>query len=215
MWNVSSEAGPIQRIQEFLAMKPPRWLLMCVVVVGACRRQDVAVKETTMPTDDSMFSQVQLNVNSRNPCSPAKPSPTWHGVLINAPRQVRFRPGNVVGETKAFAAIPICGVNNIHLGDDNLTDEPLTLVAVDKQTGHVYSGAVYVLDPSPVAPLPPDVAEKMRPEKIPGQYAGRYFNPNLADFVPLPQKSATYDVHVQFRGLKSNTVSLELIREVP
>lgn len=207
---------PLER--NALAMLNGHWMrsfVWVVLAIGACRRQEVAARETSMPTDESIFSKVQLNVNSRNPCSPAKPSATWHGVLINAPRHVRFRPGDAVGETKAFAAIPICGLSNIHLGDDNLTDEPLTLYAVDKKSGQVYSGAVYVLDPSPVAPLPSDVADKAHSEKLPGQYAGRYFNPNLADFVALPQKSATYDVHVQFRGLKSNTVSIELIREVP
>lgn len=168
-----------------------------------------------MAQDDSRFSQVPLNVDEQNPCSPPEPSPTFHGVVINAPKQVRFRPGDKIGETGAFAAIPICGVYSIDMGSETTTSEPLTLYALEKGGGNVYSGEVVSLDPSPRMPLPPGVAEKLAPKKEPGLFVGGYFNPNLADFVRLPQRSGTYDVHVQLRGLKSNTVSIELIRQSP
>jgi hypothetical protein len=188
-------------------------LLIAMFAIAGCRRQEARAKETLMARpDDSIFAQVQLNVNDRNPCSPAKPAAAWHGVLINAPRQVQSQPGKTADGT--LATIPICGTYSLDLGRDT-TEEPLTLYAVDKESGHVYSGEVIEVDRSPEAPLPPDLAAASVPRKVPGQFMGGYFKPNLAEYVRLPRRAAVYDVHVQMSGMKSNTVSIQLVLEKP
>lgn len=199
---------PLSQFQRF-SMCPRSIFVICLIMIAGCRRQEAGTRETLMASrDDSMFAQVKINVNDRNPCSPAKPVGGWHGVLINAPRQVRFKPGKAADG--AFATIPICGTYSLDLGKDS-PEEPLTLYAFDKETGHLYAGEVIEADRSPKAPLPPDLAAASVPRKVPGQFMGGYFNPNLAEHARLPQRAAVYDVYVQMNGLKSNVVSVELV----
>jgi hypothetical protein len=163
-----------------------------------------------MDMDPKEFLGVPLNVNQQHRCSPTNNDPRWRGVLIRAPSQVRFKEGEVVGEWGAFAAIPICGYFHVDIRLD-ASPEPMRLVAVDKRTQKTFSGPIIERDPSPE--LPPPGALPVTARQIQGLSGGGYFNPNLADFVALPRTSATYDVHVEYRGFSSNVVTLELIKE--
>jgi hypothetical protein len=85
-------------------------------------------------------------------------------------------------------------------------------MAKDKNTGQVFSGPVVKLNPSPRVP-PPIQAPPLNSRQLEGLASGGYFNHSLADYVELPQESAIYDVHVEFRGFESNIVTIELVRE--
>jgi hypothetical protein len=115
----------------------------------------------------------------------------------------------VVGDYGAFAAIPICGYYLAEIRRD-LPPEPLRIVAVDIKTKKSYAGPITELEKGIAAPPPPSPP---RPPSARKSSAGGYFNPNLADFVALPKATATYEVHVEFRDLKSNAVTIELIVE--
>lgn len=161
-----------------------------------------------MDIDPKSFLDVPLNRKGRHACSPPKPGPDWLGVIIRAPRLVKFQRGEVVGNYGAFAAIPICGFYRVEVRWEENPD-PLKLVVVDRRTGQALSGPIIELDPSPI--VPPPKGTPIDPQKTKGQTSGSYFNPNLADYVALPHTSATYDVHVEFREYKSNVVTIELI----
>jgi hypothetical protein len=163
-----------------------------------------------MDMDPQEFLSVPLNVNQQHRCSPTNNDPRWRGVLIRAPDRVRFKEGESVGDFGAFAAIPICGYFHMDIRL-NVPPEPMRLVAVDKRTKQVFSGPIIELDPSPDEPPPAELP--VTPRQVQGLSGGGYFNPNLANFVDLPHTSATYDVHVELRELRSNVVTIELIKE--
>jgi hypothetical protein len=163
-----------------------------------------------MDMEPQEFLSVPLNVSQQHRCSPTQADPRWRGVLLRAPTRVRFKEGERVGGFGAFAAIPLCGFFRVDIRLD-VPPEPFKLVAVDKRTGQVFSGAIVERDPSPEFPPPVDLPVTRR--QVEGMAGGGYFNPNLADFVELPRASATYDVHVEFRGHRSNVVTIELIKE--
>jgi len=160
-----------------------------------------------MSVDETQFLHVPLNINIQTACSPKPPGPHWRGILIQAPRLVRFRRGTTVGNHGAFAAIPVCGYYLLDV-PPRPTTKCMRLVAVDNRTCVFYSGEIVELDDNPDDPLP---GEPSPPEKRQGLAAGGFFNPNLADFVGLPVASAIYDVHVEFRGYRSNEVTIELV----
>lgn len=167
-----------------------------------------------MDMDPKDFLDVPLNSKQRHGCSPAiPPDPKWRGVVIRAPRQVWFKPGEIIGRMGAFAAIPICAYHLVDVRPEN-PPPPMILVAMNRRTGQVFSGPITESDPSPRVP-PPVQGPPLTARQVQGLSSGGYFNPNLADFVELPQESATYDIHVEFREFKSNTVTVELIKSPP
>jgi len=163
-----------------------------------------------MATDDRLFLNVPLNTNDRNPCSPPDMGPVWRGVMIRAPRRVFLKRSTIGGRSVTLPDIPICGYM--------LLDVPtvpsnyrLRLVAIDVATGKTYSGNVVELDRSPTVP-PPVKPKPLTPQEAAGLASGGCFNPNLTDFVDLPKLPAVYAVHVEFRGRKSNSVTIEVVK---
>lgn len=167
-------------------------------------------EESIMEINDNMFQEVQLNTNRQYACSPSPPGPNWKGVVIQAPKTVTFKPGEVVGSSGAFAAIPICGYSLVSASVK--PEKPMRIVAVNISTGIVYSGEIVNLDPSPEVP-PPFDEEPLSEEEVIGIDVGKYFNPNLADFVKIPHEAAQYNVHVEYRDFKSNVVTIDLVEK--
>ncbi len=170
-------------------------------------------KEKVKTMDQEVFLNAPLNSYERNACSPKKPDdPAWRGILIQAPERVVFKPGVKVGEHGAFAAIPVCGV---YMADVPfpIVEDVLKLVATDKRTGKTYSGPIIELDTSPQ--VPPPAAPPLTKKDVEGMASGKYFNPNLADYVRLPASPAIYDVYVELRGIRSNTVTIEVTDKEP
>lgn len=159
--------------------------------------------------DPSFFERVPLGSTAPNPCSPRPPGPNWRGILIQAPSQVRIRPGERIGARGAFAAIPICGY---YLLDVLALAKglPLTLVVTNRASGKVFTGAVVEDDPSPEEPPPPDTPTD--PKLLVGVATGGYFNPNLLDHVRLAAEPVVYEVQAVWGDARSNVVTIEIVR---
>jgi len=158
--------------------------------------------------DPKLFLGVPLNTFERTQCTPPQPDISWRGVVIRAPLKVSFKRGIHIGRTKAFAAIPICGLYVLDVLWP-LAEDVVLLVARDIRRGKIYSGAIVNIDPSPEKP-PPE-RPPLRKEDVEGMATGRYFNPNLADFVKLPQEPGIYEVYAEVRGNRSNVVTIEIV----
>ena len=171
-----------------------------------------------MKQEDEMFKKVELDSRMPNPCSPEEPSPLFLGILINAPSRVFFKKGEKVEDGSAFAIIPICGLYMLQMSRIlkyiNVI-EAMRLVAVDKETNWEFFGRV--AEPIPGAPKQKYPA--LSREEVANMVSGGYFNPNLAERVPLPEKSGKYDVHVELGErdsddfIQSNVVTIEIIEE--
>jgi len=163
-----------------------------------------------MEMEPRLFLSVSLNEKGPGPCSPPEPAnPRWLGILIRAPHVVRCKKDDIADGHGAFAAIPICGFYMAEIRRD-VPWEPMRIVAVDVRTKKTYAGDIRELEEGVAAPPPPSAP---LPPLARMSSAGGYFNPNLADFVEIPKSTATYEVHVEFRDLKSNAVTIELIVE--
>lgn len=159
-----------------------------------------------MSVDDKLFEQVPLNLNLPNPCSPAEPRLPWLGLVIQAPRQVGFRPGRPVDGH--FARIPVCGFYRLELAS-LLDGKPLTLVAVSLKDQRRHSAAVLDEEPGSVEPHPDAVP--LDPNSLKGMSTASYFNPNLARYVDLPAEEAVYEVHAEYGGKRSNSVRIAVV----
>ena len=164
-------------------------------------------KDKVKKMDQKIFKNVTLNTFQPTTCSPPQPDPSWRGVVIQAPAKVGFKRGKPFAEG-AFARIPVCGVYRLNVPFP-IVEDVIEIVAKDKKTGKVYSGIVSEVDDSPEELPPP--APPLTKEQVAGLASGRYFNPNLANFVELPHEPAVYEVHVKVRDARSNTVTIELV----
>lgn len=196
-------------------MAPNRRALLCILAIvafggAACAsgKRQARRKDGVRMTDPEVFQNVPLNTFTRTRCSPPEPDIMWRGVAIHAPKRVSFQRGVHVGPTKAFAAIPVCGVYVLEVPFPIVADT-IQLVAKDKRTGRTYSGPVRSLDSSPDEPHPN--RKPLRKEDVEGLAAGRYFNPNLADVAGLPDTPGVYDVYAEVRGVRSNVVTIEVL----
>lgn len=157
--------------------------------------------------DDRSFMLVRLNSRVPGPCSPVAPEPYWRGVLIRAPRKAPFQP--IAADTPGeFVAVPICGYYQVDAVATPIR-EPMRLLAVSKQSRKVYVGEVRDRDRKPVERPPKTVPITL--EEIEGEAEGSYFNLNLFDWVTLPEGPGCYTIQVEFRGYRSNAITIELI----
>jgi hypothetical protein len=161
-----------------------------------------------MAVDQRQFSQLRFDSTEPNPCSPKDPGPNWRGILIQAPMQVALKRDGGVGQQEAHAAIPICGYFMLAVTNTEKSS-PMTLVAINKLTKKVYSGAIVKQDPRPREPTPE--TEPVDPELLKGLASGGYFNLNLVEYVRIPARPAVYDVVVEYGGVQSNTVTIEVV----
>lgn len=156
-----------------------------------------------MQIDPAEFRHVPLNSREPTACSPTPPGPRWRGLLIRAPRSVRFEIGNRSDrEAPAQDAVPLCGYSLLDI-DPTRRGEKMRIIAVDRDSGRTYSGMIEDTDPSPEEP-PPEDAPPLDPKMLSGVASGGYFNVNLLEFVHLPAATASYEVHVELRTYRSN-----------
>jgi hypothetical protein len=151
--------------------------------------------------DDRLFEQVPLNSRERTACSPPSPGANWRGILINAPSRADIK-------NKKPGGIPICGVYTLDM-NAIAASPPLTLVAVDKQRGETFKGAVVDDDPSPE--VPPPGQKPFDPAQFKGVATSSYFNPDRAKYVKLPARAATYEVFAEYGGAVSNRVTIQVL----
>lgn len=174
-----------------------------------------------MTIDDMDYQEIETGILGPTPCSPAEPAdPLFRGILINAPHRVAFQQSQVVPQTEPFAKIPICGYYHI----DVVYPPPypsildgMRLVAVNRGTKERYVGRV--IDRSDAVPPPPEDAPFTQAE-LEGISVAAYFNPNLLEFVPLPQIPGVYDVFIELGDrteppfYRSNRVTIEIVNGV-
>jgi hypothetical protein len=205
--------------KKIIILKLSLYTIVLVMASLGCEKTQPDSKNTTQPQfkkesiveiNDNIFKEVQLNTNRQHACSPSPPRPNWKGVVIRAPKTVTVKRGEAVGTSGAFTTIPICGYSLVSASIK--PEKPMRIVAVNNSTGIVYSGEIVNLDPSPEAPPPLD-EEPLSEKEVIGIDVGKYFNPNLADFVKIPHETAQYNVHVEYRNYKSNVVTINVVEE--
>lgn len=174
-----------------------RWLVAILAFA------ELAIGQKKM--DQSLFQNVRLNSSERSACSPENPGPNWRGIRIQAPDSAVIRSGKKGAE---FGTIPLCGLYTVNLAD-LLDDRPMMIIARDQRTGVTYRGEVVETGDGHDVPHPQG-ERKMTRERARNLAISSYFNRNVAEFVELPQWPATYEIHIEYGGLKSNTVVVRL-----
>lgn len=166
-----------------------------------------------MMTLQDHWDAVPLNQRRPCSCSPPDPEGDWLGILLNAPKRVLFQPGRSVTETGAFAAIPLCLFYQVPY-TRNPEEQVETIVVEDLATGRRYQGRYTPLQAATI--VQPEALPQAPVGEIPAnQSHGGWLNLNLADFVPIPPRPATYTVFVCFAGFDSNRVQIELRQGTP
>lgn len=166
--------------------------------------------------DDADFDAVVAGSLLSTPCTPELPEDDFdfRGIRIAAPARVEFRPGATDPLFGAFARLTVCGV---YCFDSNYLDlreqflERLVLVAVDTARHRAYCGTMQAV---PNAVLGPDPFEGLALTEA--DWAGRdvtgYFNPNLAEVLPLPAAEATYVAYAALGSYVSNALRIDVAR---
>jgi hypothetical protein len=182
-----------------------------LILESACSTLAAPVGKGNRPTmtiDQDIFAAVALNSNAPNACSPTNSDPNWRGIRIQAPQKVKLHVRKGTRLPISMAPIPVCGFSLLDVPATPV-NEAMRLVATDARTGAVLQGPIVDLDPSPA--IPPPRGRAVSAELLKGVAVGSYFNPNLRDFVALPNEPASYRVQVEFRGFKSNEVTIEIV----
>lgn len=161
------------------------------------------MKTDEQNADDSAFGKVVLGSDDQYPCSPPEPDPFWRGIVIKAPRVAALR--NRDESNPQFPRVPICGYYML-VDSREISEGALEVVAIDVNSKEVYRGRV-VDEPDSDEMPPPDDGSDPTYNTV---AFGGYFNINLARYVKLPGKEATYDVSLQWADEKSNVVRIQL-----
>ncbi len=104
--------------------------------------------------------------------------------------------------------VPVCGVYQAEML--SLIDtKPIRVVVKNLQSGHVESGYLVDMDESPSAPLPfPE--DPLGPSSLADMIIASYFNPDIFNVVRFAVMSTVYEVYVEYAGMKSNTLRIEV-----
>ena len=186
-----------------------------LVLAGCCggNRETEKGLEKAMSTwhidPDCSFEGAEFDLMERNSCSPVIDDVDFEGIVIHAPEEVLYEPGEPVEGSEAFADVRICGTCCVDyafggLGGDVI--EEILLVAVDAATQETYSGK---MEPIPNPEERPDDLGG-GPVDTEGLLVETYFNPNLAEDLALPERPAEYIVYAVLGEYKSNTVRIRV-----
>ncbi|PID43879.1 MAG: hypothetical protein CSB48_03585 [Proteobacteria bacterium] len=171
---------------------------------GAYKKRWNGMSEDGMNYEPEIFKSVSVNTSAPNACSPTEPGPDWSGIIISAPDKIEI---DVLMADKEI--IPVCGYYQAEMRD--MVDAPPMQIHVKNvDSGHQYKGSLLDQDESPEEPLPfPE--EPIDPATLVDMLSASYFNPNVCDYVRFPLTSATYEIYVEYAGMQSNKVSVELV----
>lgn len=175
---------------------------------------------------EDAFKKVETDTFVQNLCSPEPLDRNiFQGILIKAPKEVTFQRGDRIGPFGAFAFIPVCGFYELGLESipSSVTDicESIRVVARHHTTDAEFFGPL--VQPVEGTALPvasPELDPPQKPQVPPGFTVGGYFNSNVAQYLDLPQISASYDIHTELGDrdgdpfITSNTVTVNII-ELP
>lgn len=159
--------------------------------------------------DPPSFADVPTGTNERHACTPSVPRvPGRYGIVINAPKRVALQQGRPLW-------IPVCGEQL--LPTFRHEQAPARLVARNQETGSVHAGDYvpappslhvdgWLLDPIPNDPVPPDTRQALA-----RQATIEAVNMDAAAVAKLPRKAATYEIHMELDGYRSNAVVVEVL----
>ena len=157
--------------------------------------------------EPEVFGSVTINTTESTDCSPKDLGPDWLGIAIAMPNSIT-RNAAAASTQKGF--VPLCGFYQLELKALVANESPLRFFITNLVTKARYQGDFLEIDENPEAPLP-EPNEPIDPSSLEGMLAGSYFNPNLRDYVDFPKTSGAYDVYVEYGGMQSNTVNVEII----
>ncbi|PIE04431.1 MAG: hypothetical protein CSA76_04260 [Spirochaetales bacterium] len=178
-------------------------LFFLFALLGAFAYGQGSKEENTMKYYPDIFSSVPVNTSEINACSPKDPGVDWLGLVIRAPLKIE-----IAAEDADKAVVPLCGFYQVEMTDALKSPSPRIYVK-NTDSGHIYEGGLLDRDENPQEPLPlPE--EPLDPADLKDMLLGSWFNPDLTDYVSFPVTSAVYEIYVEYAGMQSNKVRVEL-----
>jgi hypothetical protein len=147
-------------------------------------------------------------------CSPEPEDLAFLGICLAAPGSVTF-----ADRDAGAVVVPVCGHHMLRVADlvpGQQAVDLMVVVARDAETGQVHRAPV--VDPDRRSPAQPAGDDEPSDEDDDSAVGG-YFNVDLMAKLSLPERSARYEVRVDYLNegdkgyAKSNVVTVELIRE--
>jgi hypothetical protein len=176
------------------------YLVLVYLIFLSCNNINVK-RSYNMEFIPKKFSHVPTDSDLRNRCSPDEPDFDWYGILINGPQTV------IINRDDEKKFIPICGFYQIETR--NLVDsDPMKINVIQDENEQLFSGFIVKRTPHPIKPNPN--IPKINPEDVQDQISLGYFNPNLLNYVDFPLFDGFYEVFVEYGGMKSNTITIEI-----
>lgn len=157
---------------------------------------------------DPVFEEVEASSLLSYRCSPEITKRDFRGIVLNGPGEVYYEPGLPDPLSGSFAKIIVCGTYQFKydtLGLNGNFVESIVLVAVDVKSNQTYSGTMAMPYNKTVVP---DAVESMglQHQDFKDDVITKYFNPNLAEVLKLPEHEADYFIYATLGPYKSNVV---------
>jgi hypothetical protein len=187
--------------------------LLCLTVALSACNGDFELDETNMVNkfSDPAFDEVVEGSYMEYACSPDIDDPDFIGIVLNAPKVVKYEPGKPDPISGAFAPIIVCGAYAFKyttLGLNGDFADSIVMVAVDENSRISYHGTMTGIDNA--EPPPAGGEDGLTPEDFAGDTIGGYFNPNLATLMNIPEKDADYVVYALLGPYESNRVRISV-----
>lgn len=170
-----------------------------------------APRPTPVPKQlpDEAFECVRGGSLLSFPCSPEIEDPDFRGLVLAAPRTVRFTPGAHDPIQGTFAPVVVCGTYAL---EETMEDpvESIAFFAVDEARSEVFSGRMVTVQNR--VPCPPHVQADLDAVRadLESYAVTGYFNPNLAHVLRLPERPARYVVYALLGPFASNRVVISV-----
>ena len=158
-----------------------------------------------MSLDPPLFERSEIGSRERTAGSPDPPvDRAWRGILIAAPRRALYAAS---AHPAHPAAVPLCLYYKFEFRTPP-TPEPMRVIMESQSTGARQEAPLVEVDANPIARRPPG------PPRDPATFhpviMSGYVAYNLVDHVQLSELPGVYTVYVEQRGVRSNTVTIEL-----
>ncbi|MBI3560409.1 MAG: hypothetical protein HY080_01640 [Gammaproteobacteria bacterium] len=161
------------------------------------------------------FGRDGRGLPGENPCSPDIHDLKFVGIVINAPKEIRFSSTETEDDLNA---IPVCGVQSHDAGTyidrNGSLNQSLIFVVTDIKANATWSGRIP--GPQNLVPQPKPLhgEEKIfTREEMKGRIIRQRFNPNLFNITSMVLRETEYIVYATVGPYKSNVVTIKAIKE--